>query len=843
MIVDIHRKARRGRSKPLLQSALSIAFYVALVLVFTWPLVKEPGSHIPGMDSDAYVHLWTFDWVGQAITSGDFSLYTNRLFYPGGVSLLNHNVAWFNIVVWMLLKPFFGTVAAYTLTVLVLLALNGYAIHLLVRDLTGSEEAAFLAGVIATTWPFINTRLDHPNLIVIGFIPLAMRHIRRLILERRGRDVLLSGLYVGLIGVVRFQLLAMSAVLIGPFALYLLIASKQLKNLKLLGQLALAVIIACTILAPFVVPVLVYQLSRAYPSDLFVDSSVGGLSDPVYYFLPSGFHPLWGQPLREALENTRFRAPFHVPFVGYTVLLLSIVGVVTRPKQGVMWGLLTIIIAILALGPVLVIGEGRVMTLPYVEVYRRFVAPVLRHPDRFNVLMVIPFSVLAALGGLHLWGRRKSIVRKSLCTLAAGLVLFEFAMWPFPSLPLWAPAWYTVLSQEEGEFGIVEIPMNQQDEEQYMMYQLTHRKPMVEGRVSRPPREASSFIASVPLLNYLDWHDSRLPPYEDTNISEQLDALHRANLRYLILHRKLLTEAQIATWRQWLVISPYHEDDDVIVYRTDPAQLTRVADGAPQVSGGVQLVQAQLVPSQTIQAGWVQILVHWFVSHALDVAENEICIALLDGGGVPVHETCGLRVMNVPEGDAVPPGMLSTVYLVQVAPSVDEGEYQVVFFHPAAEWDSLADTAVYAGDLTVSALPHSFDPPAPDNPVDVAFGDEIRLVGYDAEQTKDALLLTLYWNALAQPSESYKIFVHLTDVSSGEIVAQEDHVPCDWQYPTHLWQAGEYVHDRVMLELSGVPPGRYQIRVGIYHPESGQRLETVPALPDHAVLLMEIERE
>ena len=715
MLVNIQQRAQTKSLKRLLQRGLPIAFYVVLAILFTWPLIREPGSLIPGTESDAYVHLWTFDWAGRAIASGKFTLYTNQIYYPVGVSLLSHNVPWFNIAIWLLLKSFLGPVAAYTVTVLLLLAFNGYATHLLAKDITNSERASFLAGAICTTWPFITTRLHHPNLILIGFVPLAIRHIRRLILEGHKLDLVLSALFVALIGIVRLQLLAMSVFLIGPYTLYLLIASKQFKNRRLLGQLALTVALACVILAPFVVPVIWYQSTRAYSDDLFVRSSAGGQADPTYYLLPSGFHPLWGKSLREKLDDSPFKAQFHVPFIGYTVLLLGFLGTVKRWKQGGIWRLSAIIIAALALGPVLVIGEKQVLTLPYGWVYERIITPILREPERFNVLLSIPLSILAAIGGVCLWHRRKPFIQNLLCIATIGLVWFEFAIFPFPSLPLSTPGWYNELARQEGEFGIVDIPIDRQYEERYMLYQLTHRKPLVKGHVSRPPREASRFIASVSLLNHLNRRDNRLPPYQDINISEQLDVLHQANIRYLILHRRYLDESQIATWRKWLVMPPYHEDDEIIVYQTDPTTLERAVSQSPQVGDDVQLVQTQFIPSQTVQTGWIQIPTHWFVSSAIDHSENTVCIALLDGEGEPVQENCDYHVFNAPEGDRVEPGLLFTVYLVQIQPFVGEGDYRVVFYRPTTDHGSLANSAVSAGDLTVSALPRHFDPPTPIN--------------------------------------------------------------------------------------------------------------------------------
>jgi hypothetical protein len=40
-------------------------------------------------------------------------------------------------------------------------------------------------------------------------------------------------------------------------------------------------------------------------------------------------------------------------------------------------------------------------------------------------------------------------------------------------------------------------------------------------------------------------------------------------VRYLVLHKRF-KRSKLAAWRDWLTIDPYHEDDDLIAYRTDP---------------------------------------------------------------------------------------------------------------------------------------------------------------------------------------------------------------------------------------------------------------------------------
>ena len=68
------------------------------------------------------------------------------------------------------------------------------------------------------------------------------------------------------------------------------------------------------------------------------------------------------------------------------------------------------------------------------------------------------------------------------------------------------------------------------------------------------------------------------------------------------------------------------------------------------------------------------------------------------------------------------------------------------------------------------------------------------------------------------------------------MAAQVDVVPRNWTYITTWWEAEEIVSDEVRLPLSEVEPGRYRLAVGVYHPETGDRLsissETLDVLAD-----------
>jgi hypothetical protein len=99
---------------------------------------------------------------------------------------------------------------------------------------------------------------------------------------------------------------------------------------------------------------------------------------------------------------------------------------------------------------------------------------------------------------------------------------------------------------------------------------------------------------------------------------------------------------------------------------------------------------------------------------------------------------------------------------------------------------------------------------------DITFGDVIKLEGYDHVVSEDTLNLVLYWQAQEEGLENYYHFVHLIDPISGEIMAQHDSMPRFDTYPTSQWSMGEVVFDPAVFDLSKIPPGSYQLAIGLY---------------------------
>ena len=255
--------------------------YALLTLFMTWPTVAELGQAIPGQLGDAFVHLWIFEWLKTALLNGDNLFQTQLIFYPTGVSLLNHNIAWVNFALWLPLQALFGGEIAYSISFLLIFPLNGLAVYLFVKELlpvgridnptTGAETAAFVAGLIAAFWPYNLSHHDHPNLILVAWVPLAMLFMARLVQRRRWTDALLTGLFVALIGLTRWQLLLMAAPLLALWGIWLLWQNRPLPLKLLLPRLLLAVGTALLLSLPFFLPLLRYQMSRTDPEAVLVE--------------------------------------------------------------------------------------------------------------------------------------------------------------------------------------------------------------------------------------------------------------------------------------------------------------------------------------------------------------------------------------------------------------------------------------------------------------------------------------------------------------------------------------------------------------------------------------------
>ncbi len=134
--------------------------------------------------------------------------------------------------------------------------------------------------------------------------------------------------------------------------------------------------------------------------------------------------------------------------------------------------------------------------------------------------------------------------------------------------------------------------------------------------------------------------------------------------------------------------------------------------------------------------------------------------------------------------------------------------------------------------------------------VDARFADEILMEAVEIAPLPkvapgESLAVTLYWNAMRQPSADYTVFLHLLD-EDGQIVAAHDGMPVENRFPTRAFIPGNVVADARRLELpADLAPGVYRLNAGLYLLETGERLPVWDAegveQADRSLTLAEIE--
>jgi 4-amino-4-deoxy-L-arabinose transferase-like glycosyltransferase len=127
-------------------------------------------------------------------------------------------------------------------------------------------------------------------------------------------------------------------------------------------------------------------------------------------------------------------------------------------------------------------------------------------------------------------------------------------------------------------------------------------------------------------------------------------------------------------------------------------------------------------------------------------------------------------------------------------------------------------------------------PPQVAQPRVANFGTDIQLRGFDqggAARRGQELRFRLLWEASAPPPKDYWLFAHLIG-PDGQRYAQ-----IDQPYRTSQWAPGRFATTELPIALpQTAPAGTYQLLIGLYNQENGQRL-AVAAPDSHSLVASE----
>jgi hypothetical protein len=276
--------------------------------------------------------------------------------------------------------------------------------------------------------------------------------------------------------------------------------------------------------------------------------------------------------------------------------------------------------------------------------------------------------------------------------------------------------------------------------------------------------------------------------------------------------------------------SPFDAGDELLLERT----LEDAAVGSLTLHS-VRLSSWRLEPGEGVYAGLT------LLGNLREPLTAVWRLRELDSGRIWAQE-----VRTQPGGaptDAWPPdATISERYVVVSPPDLPPGDYalELAFIRPnRAPFGETILLATLLSPPDVSQMP-----PEVDHPLDIAVGDAVALVGYDAPAQLSqgtSLRIALHWHAQHPMPRGQKVFVHVFNPAQ-TLAAQADAIPVNWTYPTTAWQPGDYIRDVHIVPLDpDLPRGDYPVTVGMYDEATGERQPLRDAngvpVPDNAAPL------
>ena len=401
---------------------LALLVYLLLAVAIFSSTWVDPAGRWIGSPKDPQLFIWYLGWIPRHL-----SLFTDYLSYPDGVNLMwNTSMIFPALILWPV-TAVFGPVVAYNVLITAGIALSAWFGFLAAQRFIDRPIHCFAAGLVYGFSPaLIAQALGHPHVMVALFPPIALI-LGHEILVRRRMHPAAAGALAGVAAAAQLltgeELLAMTLLLaaIAVALLALLHRDEVRASLPYVAIATGAALAAFAVVAAYPLGFQFFGPQRAsgslQPPDVYV-------SDLLAFVVPAPFMHFTGN----TTENDAY--------LGLPLLVLFAVGLVIGwSKPAIRWiGLMTVIVAVLSLGPHLhVNGSVTPIPLPWAVVAHM---PLMESalPSR---LMAIGFLGLGIVAATTLQTHRVATT----IALVAGLVVIVPPL-PYPSQPAAVPAFF-----------------------------------------------------------------------------------------------------------------------------------------------------------------------------------------------------------------------------------------------------------------------------------------------------------------------------------------------------------------------------------------------------------------
>ncbi|HYH07634.1 MAG TPA: hypothetical protein VEK11_11305 [Thermoanaerobaculia bacterium] len=451
--------------KRVLRELGAVLFFCLVTAVMTWPLVANFTTALPHPDDPA-INTWILDWDFYALLHQPARLFEANIFHP-----LHHTLAFSENLLGIALPLLplhlagLGPVTIYNVATFLAFALTGYGAFVLARLVTGSTGAAVCSGIWFAFFSFRFTHLTHLQHLWAMGLPLTLAALLWFAQKPNAARAALFGFAFLMTGLANLHWFAFGSVAIGLSVL--LLARRDRKYW--IGAIG-ALVVPCLLMVPVLLP---YQRVR----ELY--GFRGDVNETLQYsarasdWLVSSLHSRWyAKQLADVSVN-----PERWLFPGALVLLFALLGIRRKAAIPLMWVILGFVGS---LGLNSWFGE----LLFQVPLFKG-----IRVPARWSFIAYIGLALLAAIGIAR-------IRHQAMHALIALLFLIE--CWAAPIRYFLTTPTPPVYAHVQGP--LIELPLDQRDQYEYLLRATAHRQRMVNG-VSGfvpPSFEALRALADTP---------------------------------------------------------------------------------------------------------------------------------------------------------------------------------------------------------------------------------------------------------------------------------------------------------------------------------------------------------
>jgi hypothetical protein len=315
------------------RAGYAFLIYLVLSLAATWPLARGLGRDVAWNLGDSILNMWILSWDVEQIRrllAGEWSripaFFDANIFYPVPLALAysEHLMAQaLQILPVLLISD--NPILCYNLLFLSTYVLSGLGMYLLVRELTGSAAAAFVAGLLFAFAPYRLAQLSHLQLLSAQWMPFVFYGLVRYFHTGRLRPLagaaaalaaqnLSSGYYL-------FFFMPFAA----AFALWEVARRRLWREGRTWGALVGAGLLVAAVTSPLLRPYAALHNQGIASRPL---AEVSRSSADVYsYATAFSEQRVWGRILQP------FPMPEGALFPGLVPLLLAVLGVVLGRSQ------------------------------------------------------------------------------------------------------------------------------------------------------------------------------------------------------------------------------------------------------------------------------------------------------------------------------------------------------------------------------------------------------------------------------------------------------------------------------------------------------------------------------